>query len=200
MGGAAIPYLRFVEVNLQIPEIKNYNEDVLLLVIPTTTYSKTVPVVVGTKIINRALSLMTVGELARATTTWRQAHFGAVMSGSLQLSCSSSGKSKATTGATSSFHQGGTVEVQTFWLNDIKGLVHTTLKVTIPPFSTINIWTNTSVKGHCMQVHVLTELVLGPPVASSSGTHSYLWGTTPWFLKGTSLSAQSEHPCCGSTH
>ena len=41
-GGAAIPYLGFVEVNLQIPGIRNYNEDVLLLVIPTMTYSKMV--------------------------------------------------------------------------------------------------------------------------------------------------------------
>ena len=72
--GAAIPYLRSVEVNLQIPGIRNYNEDVLLLVIPTTTYSKTVLVMVGTKIIDKALSLMTAGELAKATTTWRQAH------------------------------------------------------------------------------------------------------------------------------
>ena len=94
MGGAAIPYLGFVEVNLQIPGIRNYNEDVLLLVIPTTTYSKTVPVMVGTKIIDKALSLMTAGDLAKATTTWRQAHFGAVMSGLLQLSHSSSDKSK----------------------------------------------------------------------------------------------------------
>ena len=52
-GGAAILYLRFVEVNLQILGIKNYNEDVLLLVIPTTTYSETVPVMVGSKIINK---------------------------------------------------------------------------------------------------------------------------------------------------
>ena len=61
MGGAAIPYLRYVEVNLQIPGIKSYNENVLLLVIPTTTYSRTVLVVVGTKIINKALSLLTAG-------------------------------------------------------------------------------------------------------------------------------------------
>ena len=61
MGGVAIPYFGFVEVNLQIPGIRNYNEDVLLLVIPTTTYSKTVPVMVDTKIIDKALSLMTVG-------------------------------------------------------------------------------------------------------------------------------------------
>ena len=35
-GGSAIPYLAYVEGNLQIPGIKGYNEDVLLLVIPTT--------------------------------------------------------------------------------------------------------------------------------------------------------------------
>ena len=157
MGGAAIPYLRFVEVNLQILGIKNYNEDVLLLVMPTMTYSKTVPVVVGTKIIDKALSLMTVGELAKATMTWRQAHFGAVMLGSLQLSCSSSGKCEVTAGATSSFQQGDTMEVWKFWLNDVKGLVHTTQKVTIPPFSTVNIQANTNVKGHCMWVHVLMQ-------------------------------------------
>ena len=104
----------FVEVNLQIPGIRNYNEDVLLLVIPTMTYSKTVMVVVGTKIIDKALSLMTAGELAKATMTWRQAHFGAVMSGSLELSHCSSDKSEVTKGATSSSQQGDTVDVQKF--------------------------------------------------------------------------------------
>ena len=49
---------------------------------------------VGSKIIDRALRLMTKGELAKATTTWRQAHFGAVMSGLLQLTHKSSVKTK----------------------------------------------------------------------------------------------------------
>ena len=48
-GDAAIPYLRFVEVNLQIPGIRGYNEDVLLLAIPTTAYTERVPVMVGSK-------------------------------------------------------------------------------------------------------------------------------------------------------
>ena len=69
-GGAAIPYLRFVEVNLQILGIRSCNEDVLLLAIPTTAYAERVPVMVGSKIIDRALSCMTVGELAHATVTW----------------------------------------------------------------------------------------------------------------------------------
>ena len=60
-GGAAIPYLGFVEVNLQILGIRGYNEDVLLLAIPTTAYTERVPVVVGSKIIDRALSCMTAG-------------------------------------------------------------------------------------------------------------------------------------------
>ena len=68
-GGAAIPYLRFVEVNLQILGIRRYNEDVLLLAIPTTTYAERVLVMVGLKIVDKALSCMTVGELAKATVT-----------------------------------------------------------------------------------------------------------------------------------
>ena len=99
--------------------------------------------------------------------TWRQAHFEAVMSGSLQLSCNSSGKCKVTTGETSSFQQGGTMEVWKFWLNDVKGSACTTHKVTIPPFSTVNIWANTSAKGHCMWVHVLMEPALGPQLPAA---------------------------------
>ena len=37
---------------------------------------------------------MTKGDHAKVTTTWRQAHFGAVMSGSLQLTHTSSDKPK----------------------------------------------------------------------------------------------------------
>ena len=57
---------------------------------------------------------MTTGDLAKATMTWRQAHFEAVMWGSLQLSCSGSGQHEVTAGAASSIHQGGTVKVQKF--------------------------------------------------------------------------------------
>ena len=113
-GGAAISYLGFVEVNLQIPWTINYDKDVLLLVIPTTSYSKMVLVVVGSKITDKALSLMTAGELAAATTTWRQTHFEVVMLGSLQLSCSGSGMSKVREGANGSPQKSDSVEVWKF--------------------------------------------------------------------------------------
>ena len=121
-GGATIPYLRFVEVNLQIPGIRRYNEDVLLLAIPTMAYSERVPVMVGSKIIDKDLGCMTVEELAKATVTWQQAHFGAVMSGSLQLSHSSSEKlAKQNLPGESD-----PVEVQKYWLDGVKGVVCTT--------------------------------------------------------------------------
>ena len=69
-GCAAIPYHGFVEVNLQIPGIRGYTKDVLLLAILTTAYAEGVSVMAGSKIIDRALSCMTVGELACVTATW----------------------------------------------------------------------------------------------------------------------------------
>ena len=82
----------FVEVNLQVPGIQCYNEVVLLLVLPNMTYSQMVLVMVGSKIIDRAFSMITKGELKKATTMWKQADFRAVMSESLQLSHINSSK------------------------------------------------------------------------------------------------------------
>ena len=93
---------------------------------------------------------------------WRQAHFGAVMSGSLQMTCTSSDKTGMEEEVGHSSQSGDPVEVRGFYLDDVRGPVHTTQKVTIPPFSTVSVHANSSVKGHCMWVHVLTELMLGP--------------------------------------
>ena len=195
-GGSAIPYLGFIEVNLQIPGIRNYNEDVLLLVIPTMTYSKMVLVMVGSKIIDRALNLMTKGDLAKVTTMWRQAHFGAVMSGLLQLTCTSSDKTEMEEEVGHSSLKGDPMEVRMFCLNYVGGPVHTIQKVTIPLFSTVSVHANSSVKGHCMQVHVLMELMPGPQLPAvvvptvtyrelHPGSSRYLsvcttWATVSW--------------------
>ena len=124
------------------------------------TYSQMVPVMVGSKITDRALSVITKGELEKMTTTWRQAHFGAVMSGLLQLSHMTSSKMGKEEEVSHPSPGSDPVEVWKFSLYDIKGPVHTTQKVTIPPFSTVSVHANTSVKRHCMWVHVLTELML----------------------------------------
>ena len=68
------------------PRYKRVHEDFPLLVTLTMTYSEKVLVMAGSKIIDWAMGIMTKGELTRATLTWKQAHFSALMSGSLQLS------------------------------------------------------------------------------------------------------------------
>ena len=197
-GGSTIPYLWFMEVNLQIQGIKIYNEDVLMLVISTTTYSETVPVMVGSKIKDRALSLMTKSELVKATTTWRQAHFGAVMSGLLQLPCTSSNKTRVEKEVSHSSLRDDPVKLRNFCLNDVRGPVKAT-KFNIPPFSTV--------RAHQFQCQ--RTLDVGPcahgtdarsPVAYSSSTDGDLWRITSGVHKGTSLSAQLEHPYHGNSH
>ena len=59
------------------------------------------------------------------------------------------------------------MEVQKFCLNDIKGPVCTTWKATIPQFSTVSVHANSSVKGYCMWVHVLMELMPGPQLSAA---------------------------------
>ena len=122
-GGSATPYLGYVEVNLQIPGIKNYNEDVLLLVIPTTTYSEKVQVVVGSKIIDWAMGVITKGDLVKATMTWRQAHFGAVMSRLLQLPHTNSNGSRVEKEVIHSSLGVDTMEVKEFCLDNVWGPV-----------------------------------------------------------------------------
>ena len=59
------------------------------------------------------------------------------------------------------------VEVQKFHLDDIRGPVHSTQKVTLLPFSTVSVHANTTVKGHCMQVHVLMKPTPGPQLPAA---------------------------------
>ena len=84
------------------------------------------------------------------------------MSGSLQLTHTSSHKTKMAEGVGQSSQNGDPMEVRKFCLSDIRGPVHTTQKVTIPPFSTVSVHANSSVTGHCMWVHVLTKLAPCP--------------------------------------
>ena len=85
------------------------------------------------------------------------------MSGSLQLSCSSSEK----LALQDLSGESDSVEVWKYQLDGVKGAVHTTQKVTIPLFHTMTIKGNAGVKGHCMKVHVLMEPALGPQLPAA---------------------------------
>ena len=85
------------------------------------------------------------------------------MSGSLQLSRSDSEKLTEQ----NSSGESDPVEVWKYQLDGVKGAVHTTQKVTIPPFQTLTLKGSTGIKGHCMKVHVLTEPALGPQLPAA---------------------------------
>ena len=148
--GAAIPYLGFVEVNLQIPGITNCNEDVLLLVILTTTYSKMVPVMVGSKVIDKAPELddkmgTCKGDHNVETGSLQSCHVSVTSAKLHKLRQIQNGRRSRTF-----LSKGYPIKVRKFSLDDVRGPVCTTTKVTIPPFSTVNVHVNSSVKGHCM--------------------------------------------------
>ena len=75
-AGVDISYLRYTEVNLQIPEIKSFNEDVLMLVYPDNKYTWKVQVVLGTLHIDALLEAATEKELKNLTPAWRQGSIG----------------------------------------------------------------------------------------------------------------------------
>ena len=101
------------------------------------------------------------GGLVRATATWKQAHFSAVMSGSLQLPHTDlKGNGEVGKEVTPSTGP-NPMASREFCLDDVWRPVHTTRRITIPPFGTISIHGNTGVWGHCMQVHMLTEPACG---------------------------------------
>ena len=121
------------------------------------TYSAKVLVMVGSKIIDQAMGVITKGELAKVTMTWRQAHFGAVMSRLMQLShTNGTGVEKEVIHSSLGIN---TIDVE-FCLDNVQGPVHSTRRVTIPLF--VSIHGNTSVRGDCMWVHMLAEPTPGP--------------------------------------
>ena len=69
-----IPYKGYIEVNLSIQGLTQYNEDVLFLAILDHKYWKKVPVLIGTYVIDHLVMNMTKEELQQTRDTWNQVH------------------------------------------------------------------------------------------------------------------------------
>ena len=94
--------------------------------------------------------------------TWIQAHFRAVISGSLQLPHTGPNGTGVEKEVIHSSLRVDTMMVKEFCLDDVQGPICSTWKITIPPFGTVSVHGNTNVRGHCMWVHVLGEPMPGP--------------------------------------
>ena len=121
-GGIAIPYIGYVEVNLQIPEIKNYNKDALMMVMNDSRYGKKVPFTIGTIHIHAALKEMTKDERDNMTLSWQSVALPAFASKVLGM--------------------------EDFSLASVGGDIKVHKTTVLPPFSTTFVKGRSSVKGH----------------------------------------------------
>ena len=62
-GGGTVPYDGYVEVRLEIPNVRAFDIDVLMLVIPESQYARKVPITLGTIHIDEIIGLITEEEL-----------------------------------------------------------------------------------------------------------------------------------------
>ena len=63
-----MPYMGYVEVNLKIPEIIAFNEDMLMFVIEDSAYAQYILIQLRTLHIDRALDLTSEKEITQLST------------------------------------------------------------------------------------------------------------------------------------
>ena len=71
-GGLDVSYLGYVETHLGIPEIKAFDTDVLLFIVPDTVHTMHTPITLGTLHIDIAIKLDTKKELECLNKQWKR--------------------------------------------------------------------------------------------------------------------------------
>ena len=116
-GDGSVPYHGYVECHLQLPQIKKFDVDVLMLVIDDSAYGMRVPIQIGTLHIDMALELATEAKMKKFSCKWDRAKMAtALCMNSMVVS-----------------------EDQKFKLDDVLGSVHTTQKMMLGPFESITV-------------------------------------------------------------
>ena len=62
-GGSEVPYLGYVGAHLRVPEVKAFDTDVLLLIVPDSAHTMHPPITLGTLHIDMVINLATKMEL-----------------------------------------------------------------------------------------------------------------------------------------
>ena len=71
-GGLEVPYLGYVEAHLKIPEIKAFDLEVLLLIVPDSAHTQNTPITLETLHIDMAIKLATKKELENLNKQWKR--------------------------------------------------------------------------------------------------------------------------------
>ena len=67
-----MPYLGYVEAGLKIPEIKAFDLEALLLIVPDSAHMQNSPITLGTLHIDMAIKLATKKELENLNKQWKR--------------------------------------------------------------------------------------------------------------------------------
>ena len=67
-----MPYNGYVELRMRVPNVRAFDLNVLMLVIPESEYSQRVPITVGTIHIDEIIDLITDEELRLASRQWQR--------------------------------------------------------------------------------------------------------------------------------
>ena len=70
--GLDVPYLGYIETHLGIPEIRSFDTDVLLLVVPDSMQTMHTPITIGTLHIDVVIKLATKKELESLNKQWKR--------------------------------------------------------------------------------------------------------------------------------
>ena len=70
--GLKVPYLGYVEVHLGIPEVRAFDQDVLLLIVPNSKHTQSTTITLGTLHIGMAIKLATEEELRNLNKQWQR--------------------------------------------------------------------------------------------------------------------------------
>ena len=135
-GGGEVPYKGYVELNLDIPEVMKFKEDVLMLVVDDSAYGKRVPVAIGTLHIDMILDVATKEELEKMGQKWERGGLGRKIAMKQNVL--------------------PTQDIP-FNLESVTGGVKITKNVVIIPFHTVRLSAQSKVRNHHKNVHIITE-------------------------------------------
>ena len=125
---------------LTIPDLPQYNEDVLFLVVSNHKYGERVLVQIGSQVIEYLVVTITEKELQQAGETWKQVHVSMIVS-----------KRNIVKG----------LDIPEYDLKGVKGKICTRIEVDIPPFGTTVVKGNTNMTTHSKCLNVVVESVTG---------------------------------------
>ena len=120
---------------MEIPEIKGFKEDVLMMVIDDDDYGKRVPIQLGTLHIDQIITQATPDEITSLGKAWDRARICSYIGGrAVKLQ-----------------------ECTDFTLDQVKGSLKLTKDVILQPFETVKVRGITKVRNHQKRVHVIVE-------------------------------------------